>query len=166
MTEQNLDWKNIQCLILDVDGICTSGHLHYTEKGESIKIFNVLDGHGIKSLLSKKINVAIISGRKSKIVTNRFSELGVEWIYQGQTNKLPAYNEILKKLNLTSDQVAYMGDDLPDAPLIEKSHIGITVPNAHCYIRKIADIICKKNGGDGAVREISDLILAAHNKKE
>ena len=164
--EQNLDWKSIKCLILDVDGICTSGHLHYTEKGETLKIFNVLDGHGIKSLISQNIHVAIISGRKSSIVTNRFTELGVELIYQGQTNKLPAYNEILKKLNTNSDKIAYMGDDIPDAPLIKKSKIGITVPNAHSYIKKIADIICIKSGGDGAVREISDLILAAHNEKE
>ena len=159
--QKNLDWRNISCLMLDVDGVCTSGHLHYTENGETIKVFHVLDGHGIKSLLKAGIEVAIISGRKSIIVQNRFTELGVKFIYQGQHNKLPAYNEILTKLNITSASVAYIGDDTPDLPLIKTSKIGITVPNAHFSIKKTADMICHNTGGNGAVREICDLILAA-----
>jgi 3-deoxy-D-manno-octulosonate 8-phosphate phosphatase (KDO 8-P phosphatase) len=161
MTNQSLSWHKIKCLILDIDGVCTTGQLHYSEHGESIKTFNVLDGQGIRNLLQNNKHVAIISGRNSKIVTARFRPLGVKHIYQNQSDKTPAYLDILKKLNITDQQIAYIGDDTPDLPLITRSQIGITVPNGHPSAKLAANFICQNHGGNGAVREICDLILAA-----
>ena len=152
-------WNKVRCLILDVDGICTDGSLLYGPNGETIKRFYALDGHGIKLLLKNNIQVAIISGRDSAITSQRFSELGVQHIYQGKSDKTPAFKDLLQKLQLNEKHVAYMGDDIPDIPLLKAALIGISVPKAHPEAKKHSDFICTQDGGYGAVREIADLIL-------
>lgn len=154
-------WKKIRCLILDVDGICTDGSLQYTASGESTKTFHVHDGQGIRALRHAHIEVCIISGRTHPAVIRRFKELGVSHIFQGCEEKLKPYMGLLTTLSLTDTQVAYMGDDIPDIPLIQRAGIGISVPNAVEAARDAADWITQRPGGQGAVREICDYILRA-----
>ena len=156
-----VSWQKIRCLILDIDGICTDGSLQYTASGESTKTFHVHDGQGIRALRHAQIEVCIISGRTHPAVTRRFKELNVEYIFQGCQEKLKPYIDLLTTLSLTDTQVAYMGDDIPDIPLIQRAGIGISVPNAVEAARNAADLITQHPGGRGAVREICDYILTA-----
>ena len=160
MKPQPLNWHTIRCLILDIDGICTDGKLYYDQQGEALKVFHVHDGHGLKQLREHQIHIAIISGRTHPAVTQRFHSLGVEHIFQGHTDKLKPYAQLLNTLQLKDEHIAYMGDDLPDLPLIQRAKIGITVPHAIEAVRASADWITHAPGGHGAVREVCDLILA------
>ncbi|MBM93847.1 MAG: phenylphosphate carboxylase subunit delta [Legionellales bacterium] len=159
----NPPWHQIQCLILDVDGICTDGRLVYSSTGEMVKIFHAHDGQGIRTLIEHNIRVCIISGRSHPSVENRFKTLGVERIYQACNPKEPAYFEILKDYALTHEQIAYMGDDTPDVPLLKIAHIGITVPNARPEALQAADWVTESHGGQGAVREICDHLIQAQS---
>jgi len=156
--------KHIKLLILDIDGICTDGKLHFNEKGEAFKSFHVHDGLGISLLQKSGIDVAVISARKSEAVNRRMQALGVKHIYQGNENKALAYKKLLSELNLTDEDVAYAGDDLPDLPLICRAKLGISVPNAIAFVKEHADWITEKSGGQGAVREICEMILQAREK--
>lgn len=153
--------KNIKMLVLDVDGILSNGQIIYDANGVETKAFNVQDGFGIKRLQQFGIAVAIITGRKSQIVANRAKELGIELLVQGREDKLVVLNELLKNSELTLAECAYMGDDLPDARAIQAVGFSVTVPNAHSEIKKIADMITTNGGGDGAVREVCDILLKA-----
>lgn len=146
----------IKLLILDVDGVLTDGKLYFSSQGETIKAFHVHDGLGIKQLMALGVVVAIISSRNSEIVSLRMQELGVTHVYQGQKNKLLAFEKLLAELQLTDDQVAYVGDDLPDLPVMQRVGLAIAVANAVPEIKAIADWQCQQRGGDGAVREVSD----------
>ena len=156
----------IKLLILDVDGILTSGQLFYNENGQQTKSFNVKDGLGIQLLIKNNINVAIITGMKSKIVLNRAHDLGINHIFQNQMDKSVALKKLLNYLNLTSKQVACMGDDLPDLTLFSKVGLSIAVNDAHPFIKKYAKWITKKDGGKGAVREVCDNLLRIQGKLE
>ena len=149
----------IKLLILDVDGVLTDGFIIKDNKNNELKNFNVKDGLGIKLLLHYKIDVAIITGKKSQIVEQRFTELGLTDICQGKTNKLKTYFSLLKKYKLDSSQVAYMGDDLPDLPLLRKVGLSGAPNDALGYIKNNVDFISQYNSGRGAVRELCDLIL-------
>lgn len=153
--------SQIRLLILDVDGVLTDGGLLFDSHGVEYKIFNSLDGHGIRMLLDSAIEVAIITGRKSTIVTNRAQELGVKYLYQGCNDKLVAFNELLQKTSIESEQVAYMGDDLPDLPVLRRAGLAITVQNAHSFVKRHCDWVTTLPGGRGAVREVTDAILQA-----
>jgi 3-deoxy-D-manno-octulosonate 8-phosphate phosphatase (KDO 8-P phosphatase) len=142
-------------LALDVDGVMTDGSVFFTALGDEIKSFNILDGQGIKSLLVNDIEVAVITGRISPLTEKRARDLGIKHITQGREDKL------CEKLNITPKEVAYIGDDLPDLSAIKLVNVGFTVPNAHPYIRKHADYCTSLKGGEGAVREVCDLILCA-----
>jgi len=158
--------KVIKLLICDVDGVLSDGKVYYSNQGEEIKNFNIKDGLGIKQLINHGIQVAIITGRQSKIVERRANELGISFIYQGKSDKQSAYREIINQLKIDQQQVAHVGDDLPDLPLMLRSGLGFCVADGHYFVKENADWTTKAKGGQGAVREISDLLLQAQEKLE
>jgi 3-deoxy-D-manno-octulosonate 8-phosphate phosphatase (KDO 8-P phosphatase) len=153
--------KLIQLLICDVDGVLSDGKLSFNNHQEESKSFNVKDGLGIKQLLDSDITVAIITGRQSNIVTHRAMELGIPYVYQNQPSKIMSYNLLLKKCSLEPCQVMHVGDDLPDLPLMKRSGLGVCVADAYPFLKEHADWITQNKGGNGAIREASDLILQA-----
>lgn len=160
------NFKSIKLVIFDVDGIFTKGTLYYSEKQESIKRFNVYDGLGIKNLLKSNIEVAIISSRNSAIVTSRCLNLGIkfELIFQGCQNKREFFEKVVSKTKINPENIAYVGDDLPDLPVMKLVNCPISVKNANEYVKSKAIYVTKAKGGNGAIREISDLILQSQNK--
>lgn len=163
MLENNISQiaKNIRLLILDVDGVLTNGKIYVTAEGAEIIQFHVHDGFGMRRLMQSGVELAVISSRNTKAVVSRLEYLGVKHVFLGQTEKLDAYEILLKKLNLTASQVAYMGDDLPDEPVMKKVALPITVPQAADEIKKIALWQTQRKGGKGAVREVCDFIYHA-----
>ncbi len=153
--------KAIRLLVLDVDGVLTSGNLLYTKEAIHYKAFHVLDGLGIKLLKKTGIEVGIITSCKSDIIKRRAQDLGLQHIYQGQDDKLISYEELKQKLNLSDQQIAYVGDDLPDLPIIRRVGLGMTVANAPQILQEQAAYVSKTPGGQGAVREICELIMNA-----
>ena len=149
----------IRLVIFDIDGVLTNGGLHFDNEGREYKTFNSLDGHGIRMLLESGLQVAIITGRQSNLVNHRMRDLGVKMIYQGYRDKRPAFNKLLEKTGLSTDQIAYMGDDLPDLPIMSQVGLALTVQNAHAFVKQHADWISEASGGSGAVREATDFIL-------
>lgn len=149
----------IKLLILDLDGVFTDGNIILNEDGSESKRFNLHDGHGIKMLLRTGVKAAIISGREARVTQIRAEQVGIELLYQGQKKKLPAFEKILDDLSLNNEQVAYIGDDLLDLPLVKRAGFGVAVANAVDELKEAADYITKKAGGDGAVREVIDLIM-------
>lgn len=156
--------QNIKLLVLDVDGVLSDGKLYFSDKGDELKAFSTLDGQGIKLLQNSGIEVALITGRKSNIVALRAKELGISKLVQGREDKLTALDDILAELKLNYQEVAYIGDDLPDLACIRRVGFGVTVPNANPVILQHALCCTERSGGQGAVREICDLILQAQNK--
>ncbi|MDH5432327.1 MAG: 3-deoxy-manno-octulosonate-8-phosphatase KdsC [Gammaproteobacteria bacterium] len=154
--------EKIKLLICDVDGVLSDGKVYYGSNGEEFKNFNIKDGLGLKLLQSNGIQVAIITGRKSDIVERRAKELGISHLYQGQSDKQAAYDELLNKVGISKVQVAHVGDDLPDLPLMQQSAIGFCVADAHWYVKQNADYVTHLSGGCGAVREICDILLKAN----
>lgn len=153
----------VKLLILDVDGVLTDGTIYLTESGEEFKAFNSKDGIGLKTLIKSGVEVAIISGRKSAAVEHRLQPLGVRYIHQGHDDKIHKYNELKEKLTLRDDEIAYIGDDLPDLPPIKTSGLGIVVADGNDFARQHADWITSKPGGRGAVREVCEHIMRAQN---
>lgn len=153
--------SKINLVLLDVDGVLTNGKIYFDDLGREYKAFNIKDGLGIKLLKQFNIDVGVITGRSSSIVEKRMNELGVTHLYQGQSNKQFAYDDIKNKLKITNEVIAYMGDDLPDLPLIRQAGLGITVPDAHDVIIGNADWKTVNIGGNGAVREACEFILNA-----
>ncbi|RLA83931.1 MAG: 3-deoxy-D-manno-octulosonate 8-phosphate phosphatase [Epsilonproteobacteria bacterium] len=156
----------IELIILDVDGTLTDGKIIYTSSGDELKNFDVKDGLAIASWI-KKLNkkIAIVTGRKSKLVERRAKELGITHIYQGFDNKDEIIQNILKEENLTWENVAAIGDDLNDYKMLKKVQLSFAVANAVEDIKTVANVVCNKNGGDGAVREMIEYILKYENQK-
>ena len=153
--------KAVTLLLLDVDGVLTDGRLYIGESGEQLKVFNTLDGHGIKLLQKAGIPVGIISGRDSAALLRRASDLGIELLYRGREDKAAVLQEITANSALRNEQVAYAGDDLPDLAVLKAVGLGISVPNAHPEVRNAAGLLTERPGGEGAVREICDFLLQA-----
>ena len=151
--------NKIKLLICDVDGVFSDGRIYLGNDGEELKAFHTKDGFGIKALGASGIAVAIITGRRSTIVANRMTALNVEHIIQGQEDKLPALLALAKELNINIDEVAYIGDDIPDLPCILQVGLGIAVQDAHPMVLKKSDYMTFTRGGFGAVREVCDLIM-------
>jgi len=149
----------IQLLLLDVDGVMTDGGIIYDGNGLETKIFNVKDGHGIKMLQRAGIEVGIITGRSSAVVDVRAQELGIELVYQGALRKLESYEDIKLKTGLTDSQIAYMGDDVIDVPVMRRVGFAAAPQDALAEAKRAAHYIASCNGGRGAVREVCDLIL-------
>jgi 3-deoxy-D-manno-octulosonate 8-phosphate phosphatase (KDO 8-P phosphatase) len=153
--------KKIRLAIFDVDGVLTNGTLMYGKNGAEHKEFHAHDGQGLKLLIDSGVQIAIITAHESEVVTNRMQYLGIPHVYQGNTDKLPAYEDLKIKLKLTDEQISYMGDDVPDLPLLRRVGLSITVANSPKIIQQHACWITKANGGFGAVREVCDLIMEA-----
>lgn len=155
--------KHIRLLVLDVDGVLSDGRLFFSNSGEEIKAFHSLDGHGIKMLQRSGVDVAIITGRTSHIVEQRAHNLGVKYLLQGREDKLNALTELLEQRPTDYAQIAHMGDDYPDIPLIRRVGLGLTTANAHYAVQQYSHWQSQANGGEGAVREACDLIMRAQN---
>ena len=155
--------RQIRLLIVDIDGVMTDGGLQFDNQGEENKTFSSLDGHGIRMLLEAGIEVAVITGRSSGIVSHRMNDLGVKHIYQGYRDKLLAYEKLLQDTGLKSEQAAYVGDDLPDLPIMRRVGFSIAVQNAHAFVKQHCDWVTTACGGSGAVREVTDFILQAQS---
>ena len=153
--------RKIEFLLLDVDGILTDGRIFIDGYGNELKTFHIHDGHGIVLLKKSGIGVGIISGRSSRSVEYRAKELNITEVYQGITDKVSVYKQIAGKYNLTEDQVAFMGDDLIDLPLLRMVGFSATAADAVREVREVVDMISDKMGGGGAVREVTDFILKA-----
>ncbi|MBU6198975.1 MAG: 3-deoxy-manno-octulosonate-8-phosphatase KdsC [Xanthomonadaceae bacterium] len=156
----------IRLALFDVDGVLTDGRLHYSDDGREAKAFHVHDGFGLKRLMANGIEVGIITARLSHMVTERTAELGIAHVYQAQDDKLACYEQLIHALKLTPEQCAYCGDDLPDLPILQRVGLAIAVANAHPWVRERARWRTQARGGEGAVREVCDLLLAAHGKAE
>lgn len=153
--------RAVKLLVLDVDGVLTDGTIYYSDGGEQLKAFNIQDGLGVKMLQASGVQVAIISARSSRAVERRAQELGIARIYQGAAVKLAAFDDLLRSLSLSADQTAYVGDDLPDLPLLRRCGLAVSVPDAPEAVRKHAHYVTRRAGGRGAVRELCELILQA-----
>jgi len=156
---------NIRLLAFDVDGVFTDGRFYLSDEGVESKAFHTQDGYGIRRVIEAGIEVAVISGRHSGAVQKRMQELGVEHVFLGCNNKVAVFDDLLKRLDLSSSQSAYTGDDLPDVALLQKSGISFAVANAHDDVKAICDYTTMKAGGHGAVREICDLLLKAMTRE-
>ncbi len=156
----------IKLLILDVDGVLTDGSIILDDGGNELKAFYVRDGHGIKMLSRIGVNVAIITGRYSKVVERRAHELGITEVYQRCHIKSVAYEHLTEKLNVSDNEIAYIGDDIVDISIMKRVGLPVAVADAEEATKAEAIIITKKPGGRGAVREICDLILKAQGKWE
>lgn len=158
--------KRVKCLVCDVDGVLSDGLLHIDNHGNELKSFHVQDGMGLKLLMAAGIEVAVITTARNAVVDHRMQQLGIVHYFKGQVDKRDAYQQLKKTLNLQDDQFAYIGDDLPDLPLIQQVGLGVAVHNAVPQVKEFADWQTEKTGGRGAVRELCDLILNAQNKAE
>ena len=151
----------IKLVIFDVDGVLTDGGLYFTDDGREIKKFNVKDGLGISILVKKGIEVAVITGRNSVIVADRMKSLGVNHVYQGRMNKLETYENLKMALHITDEEVAFVGDDVIDLPVMNRCALSAAVADAHDEVLAKARLVLSKNGGMGAARELCDLIMQA-----
>ncbi|MEE3651452.1 MULTISPECIES: 3-deoxy-manno-octulosonate-8-phosphatase KdsC [unclassified Brenneria] len=158
--------RDVRLLISDVDGVLSDGLIYMGNQGEELKTFNVRDGYGIRCLLTSGIDVAIITGRTANMLVDRCKTLGITHLYQGQSDKLLAFRDLLDKLAVTADQVAYIGDDLIDWPVMAQVGLSVAVADAHPLLLPRADYVTRIAGGRGAVRELCDLILFSQNKLE
>lgn len=156
--------RQIRLLALDVDGTLTDGRLHLTAEGDEIKSFHVLDGQGLKLLRDVGIDVALITARNSPIVTRRAAELGLEHVYQGSHDKLGCLRALCQILALGPEQTAFIGDDLPDLPVLGWVGLAVAPANAHPWVRTRVHWITRNGGGNGAARELCDLILDAQGQ--
>ena len=161
-----MDFKNIQLLILDVDGVLTDGKIYLAADGQEIKVFHTLDGHGIKMLLQAGIQVAIITGRDAPATAARVKQLGIQHYYAGVADKIKAFEDLLQKTQIAEKNCAYMGDDLPDLPVLRRVGLSVAPDNAHDLIKKEVALVTQRKGGEGAVRELCDRILSVHTLSE
>lgn len=158
--------KQVQLLILDVDGVLTDGRIVIDDRGIESRFFNVKDGHGLKLLMRGQIQVVFLSGRESEATRLRAVELGVSKVYQNIHNKIEAYQQIIEENGLKDHQVGYVGDDLVDLPILKRAGFSAVVSDSVNEIKPFADYITERKGGKGAVREISDFILKSQGKWE
>jgi len=153
--------KSIRLIAFDVDGVMTDGGLFLSDSGEEFKRFNSLDGHGMKMLKASGVELAIITGRRSKCVELRAKNLGITHLYQGVENKLEAMQALLAELRIAPEAAAFMGDDVVDLPAMRLVGLALSVPDAPQVVRDRAHYVTQRGGGHGAVREVCELLMAA-----
>ena len=151
--------RGLRLVVFDVDGVLTDGRIIYTESGDEIKSFDVRDGHGIKLLQRAGLECAIITSRDSRIVRRRAEELGIGLLYQGMLDKVVALEDILRRRGLRADEVAFIGDDLVDVPVMRRVGLPVAVRDAVDEVKDVALYVTERPGGRGAVREITEIIL-------
>ncbi len=156
----------IKLLICDVDGVMTDGGLYFGDNGLEYKAFHSRDGLGIKMLQRSGIPLAVITARTSEVVKHRMKNLNIDLVFQGQLNKIQAFEDLCQNLNLSTEQVAYVGDDLVDMPVMKKAGLSIAVADAHERVRQHADWITQHTGGHGAVRDVCELLMTAQGTLE
>ncbi|WP_440876213.1 3-deoxy-manno-octulosonate-8-phosphatase KdsC [Thalassotalea sp. PLHSN55] len=153
--------KTIKLLICDIDGVFSDGRIYLGNDGEELKAFHTKDGYGMKALVASGVDTAVITGRTSNIVATRMRALNVSDIIQGEENKLPTLKKLIAEKNLSPEQVAYIGDDMPDHACMQFVGLGIAVNDAHPQVLKDANLVTFTRGGFGAVREVCDLLMTA-----
>ena len=151
--------KMIEAVLFDVDGVMTDGKIYCSERGETLKAFNAADGLGIKLLSDFNVLTGVISGRNSPALRYRLAELNVKHLYLGAVDKLSAFEQFLEQVKLTPKQVAFIGDDLPDLPILTRCGLAVSASNGCNEVRSRADYITDRQGGDGSIREVVELIL-------
>lgn len=151
----------IKLVATDVDGVWTDGGMYYSEKGDELKKFNTRDGMAVKLLRKRGVQVAIVTGERTEIVRRRAEKLGMSLVYQGLRGKKAKLEEIMRQLGLTSDEVAYIGDDINDLSAFEMCGLTATVSDGMESVKAVVDYVCQKGGGKGAFREFAELILLA-----
>jgi len=156
-----LDWSAVELFAMDVDGILTDGCIYLSSDGAEAKRFSIVDGLGLVRLRQAGIKLAWISGRESEATSRRAEELKIEYVVQGEEDKAKALNGLLKELGIDAKRAVYMGDDCIDAEVMRQAGIGVTVPEAQIEAIRAADYITNSTGGNGAVREVCNHILAA-----
>jgi len=153
--------SRIRALVLDVDGVLTDGRLYFDNQGNEMKAFCTRDGLGIRAVQQQGVTVALITGRESQIVANRARNLRIEHVYQGRNDKLNAFHELLMETGLEAPEICYAGDDWVDIPVLDRVGLAVTVPEADALVKSHAHWITSQPGGNGAVRQMCDLILGA-----
>ena len=156
--------RGIKLLLLDLDGVLTDGGIVMDDRGKEIKRFDVRDGHGVRLLQRAGIQVGIISGRSSNAARYRAKDLGIELLYQGMDDKLVAYEKIKRITRLKDGEIAYVGDDLVDLPLLRRVGLAIAVNDCWKDLKRHTDYVTRASGGRGAVREVAELLLLAQRK--
>lgn len=166
MSEKELLEKaaNIQLAVFDVDGVLTNGQLILGESGDEYKAFHVRDGHGLVMLLESGCHIAVITARSSNIVAERMASLGIRYVYQGEKDKGARLMSLIDELGIQREQVAYTGDDVIDLPAMTKVGLPIAVADARPEVKEYADWVTKERGGQGAAREVCELIMKAQGK--
>lgn len=153
--------SRIKLVIFDVDGVLTDGSLFLGDDGQEYKAFHSKDGHGMVMLQQSGVAIAIITGRSSEVVRIRMESLGIEYVYQGRRDKLPAYEELKRATGLDDAQIAYVGDDVVDLPVMTRVGLAITVQDGHPLAKQHAHWTTPSGGGHGAAREVCELIMDA-----
>ena len=160
--------KKIRVLLMDVDGVLTDGRIWLLSRSDGnaseIKGFSAYDGAGLKLARAAGLRTGLITGRQSSAVSQRARECEIEFVYQHRATKMGALEEILQTTGATLDEVAYVGDDLPDVPLLERVGLAAAVANAVPEVKHAAHLVTKRSGGEGAVREVIELIVKAQGK--
>ena len=156
--------KKILCVICDIDGVLTDGLIYIDNHANEQKAFNIQDGLGLKLLMAAGIEVAVITGSQNAVIDHRMKQLDIRHYFKGQINKQAAFQALKTRLNLNDEAFAYVGDDLPDLPIMRQVGLSFAVSNAVDSVKKIASWTTELHGGRGAVREVCDLILTAQNK--
>jgi 3-deoxy-D-manno-octulosonate 8-phosphate phosphatase (KDO 8-P phosphatase) len=155
--------SGVKLAVFDVDGVMTDGRLYLSDSGDEIKAFNSLDGHGLKMLRQSGVEIAIITGRTSRLVELRAQNLGIEHLFQGSEDKLATFTGLLEMLSLEPAEASYMGDDVTDLPILRRCGLAATVPDAPQIVKDHCQYVAKRGGGRGAVREICELIMHAQS---
>lgn len=158
--------RKIRMVLLDVDGVMTNGQVLLLPNGDEVKQFSILDGFGIVCAMKSGIRIGIISGRRSPSLKIRCDELHIEDLYMGEMDKLPILEEVAAKYSLELNEIAYIGDDVPDLPILLRVGLSVAPENAHPDVKARVHLVLRKRGGEGAVREFTDLLLAAQGKAE
>jgi len=153
--------RAIRLAVFDVDGVLTDGALFFGDDGQEYKAFHSRDGHGMKMLQRSGVLIAVITGRTSQVVEHRMQNLGVQHLYQGREQKLPAYEGLLRELGLTPEQTAYVGDDVVDLPVMTRAGLAIAVQDAHPLVKQHAHWTTPHGGGRGAARDVCELLMQA-----
>jgi 3-deoxy-D-manno-octulosonate 8-phosphate phosphatase (KDO 8-P phosphatase) len=164
MKEQKL--RKIKLFLLDVDGVLTDGSIVYDDQGGEIKVFNVKDGLGIRLLMKTGVQVGVVTGRSSRALRHRCENLGIPFVYDGVGDKAALLDDLIEKTGIGPEEIAFMGDDLPDLPIMRKVGLSIAVADAHELVIEKADMVTRAKGGAGAVREACEDIIKARGKFE